>query len=512
MTAAAADPSAQMDLADVGRLLVRGWRVIATSFVVCIVGGVGVLVWAPPVWTAHSSVLVRDATPLGGALAQQLGGALGTGAASALLGGRLQSGVETDMALLKSRDLIGEVVDSIGLVVTVTSPRGTAPTRVVAGTDLSGAFRSFTLRLAHAGSGIRVTGGDVDTTVATGGTVRVPAGTIHLAATPLVPAKIKVYDREETVTALFKHVDVERLGGDVIGISWPAGDSLSAPAAANVLVRRFLVRRRSVDRSINERKLDFVSAQIDSVNRALDGALRRQRDFHERARSVDMTSAAKAYLESLLRLREQRETLVMEEEALATLMAQLKNGTLEPRQLAAYPAFLRSPAISELLGRIGELEAERVALLKQQRREDDPRVAGIRASVASLEAELEPLARTYAASIARQRGALDQEVARVTARLDQLPDQVEEAFKYSTEVERLAKTSLALNAQRVDLRLATVGEGGEARVVDVAHAQWRRTFPSRPITLLAAGLAGLAIGAALVLGGAGVRRDSGIAA
>ncbi|HVZ47791.1 MAG TPA: hypothetical protein VG916_03335, partial [Gemmatimonadaceae bacterium] len=352
----------------------------------------------------------------------------------------------------------------------------------------------------------------VDTTVAAGGSVRVPAGTVRLADAGLASAKVKFRDREETITQLGKRVGVEVLGGDLVGISWPAGDSLTAPEAANVLVRRFLVRRRGADRTTNQKKLDFVALQIDSVNAALTAALARQRDFHARARSVDMAGAAKAYLESLLRLREQRETLVMEEQALATLLAQLKAHTLDPHQIGAYPAFLRSPAISELMGRIGDLDVERAGLLKQQRRQDDPRVAGVRAGVDSLEALLEPMARTYAASVTDQRATLDQEIASVTARLDQLPDQVEDAFKYSSEVERLSRTSLALNAQRVELRLATVGEGGEARAIDIARPQWKRSFPLPSITLLAAGLAGLLAGTALVLGGVGARRDAGTGA
>lgn len=515
MPAGAGDGSDRVALADVGRRLVRGWPVIGAAVALCLAGGGAVLMWAPRVWTATASVLVKDATPIGGALVEQMSGALGAagaGAASALLGGRLGSTVETDMALLKSRELIGEVVDSLGLVVTVSSPNGMPPGRAVAATEVEGPFRPLTVRLVAAGGGVRVRARGVDTVVAAGGTARLPAGTLRLAAQPVLPAELRIRDREETITRLVRRVGVERLGGDLIGISWPASDSLSAPEAANVLVRRFLVRRRGVDRSINAKKLDFVAAQIDTVNRSLDAALRRLRDFQQEAHAVDMPVAAKAYLESLLRLREQREPLVMEEQALAALTAQLRSHAVQPRQLGAYPQFLRSPAISELLSRIGELDAERAGLLQQQRREGDPRVAGIRASVASLEAELEPLVRTYTDAVTEQRATLDKEIASVAARLDQLPDQVERSFRFSADVERLSRTSLALNAQRVELQLATVGEGGEARAVDVARPQWRRSFPRPAITLLAAGIAGLALGAALVLGGVGARRGAGTAA
>jgi tyrosine-protein kinase Etk/Wzc len=388
----------------------------------------------------------------------------------------------------------------LGLELVVASPRGTPPSRVVGRLELHGPFRPVKLRLEPAADGgVHVSGKGVDTTIARGGSLRLGAGTLSIADSAVLPATVQLFDREDAITRATKRLEVARTGGDVIGVGWPAEDSLSAPAAANFLIDQFLLRRRGVDRTLNQRRLEFVSRQNDSVDRALNDVLGKQRQFHERAETVDPAVSAKAYLESLIRLREQRETLVMEEGALSHLQEQLKSHAVQPRQLAAYPAFLRSPAINELLGRIGALEADRASLLERQRREDDPAVAAVRASIAKLESELEPLARTYVDAIGQQRVALDSEIALVNSRLAQLPGQVESAYQYAREVERLSRTSLALNAQRVELRLATIGEGGEARAVDVAQVQWKRSYPSKMLTLLMGLVAGLALGVALAL-------------
>ena len=508
-----------VNVVDIARALARDWRVLLLSTLVGVAGAVAVLRFAAPIWTASASVLVRDASPLPSALMQQVGGSGLAGAATALLGGALKSSVETDLALVKSRELVGEVIDSLGLRVVVTSPHGTPPRSVVQATKLVGAFRPFKLRLEEApASGVHVKGRitgtkrKIDTVVAPGTALVVPAGTIRIAAVPLLPATIRIVDREDAITRSVKRLDAERTGGEVLGISWPAEDSLSAPDAANLLIERFLIRRRGVDRGINQRRLEFVSRQIDSIDRALNDALRRQREFHQRAETVDPAVSAKTFLEALLKAREQRAVLVMDEQALKSLQAQLRTRTVQPRQLAAYPEFLRSLAINELLGRIVALEAEHVALLQQMRREDDPKVAAVRVSIASLESQLEPLARTYGEAIAEQRATLDTEIASLSARLAQLPQQVEVAFQLVSEVERLSRTSLALNAQRVELRLATIGEGGEARTVDVAYARWKRSFPSTILTLIVGTAAGFALGFALSLaraqGGAGAVEPS----
>jgi uncharacterized protein involved in exopolysaccharide biosynthesis len=74
MTSPARSGEERVDVADVARLLLRGWRIIGASFLACVLLGVGFLLWVAPVWTAKSSVLVRDSSPMGGALAQQLTG------------------------------------------------------------------------------------------------------------------------------------------------------------------------------------------------------------------------------------------------------------------------------------------------------------------------------------------------------------------------------------------------------------------------------------------------------
>ena len=78
-----------VDLADAARTLARSWWVMLASTLLGILGAVGVLRFASPIWTARASVLVREASPLSGALAEQVAGSSMAGAATALLGGAL---------------------------------------------------------------------------------------------------------------------------------------------------------------------------------------------------------------------------------------------------------------------------------------------------------------------------------------------------------------------------------------------------------------------------------------
>jgi uncharacterized protein involved in exopolysaccharide biosynthesis len=70
-----------------------------------------------------------------------------------------------------------------------------------------------------------------------------------------------------------------------------------------------------------------------------------------------------------------------------------------------------------------------------------------------------------------------------------MPATGERFFELTREVQRLNATALALQSQRLQLRLATVTEGGSARQVDIAEPNKKAKWPSTKL-FLALGIAG----------------------
>src|SRR6185436_7691425 len=90
-------------------------------------------------------------------------------------------------------------------------------------------------------------------------------------------------------------------------------------------------------------------------------------------------------------------------------------------------------------------------------------------------------------------------VAEFDAQIATLPASAQSYVRLQRDVKRLTQTTLALQTQLLDARLAAVGEGGETRPLDVAIVPKRPTFP-RPVPTLAGGLAGgLLLGTIAVL-------------
>ena len=101
-----------VELREITAALRRGWYWIAGAAALGLLAGYLVLVRVPPQYEARTMVLIRSqVTPSQGALSS-LTGLLGGG-------GSGSSTVDTEIALLQSRTVLGAVVDSLGLQVDV---------------------------------------------------------------------------------------------------------------------------------------------------------------------------------------------------------------------------------------------------------------------------------------------------------------------------------------------------------------------------------------------------------
>ena len=483
-----------IDFAEIAGALRRGRRLIAGATLLGLAAAAGVLAFAPKRFAGGATVLLRSANEGGCSLLSRLG--VPAELAPASLGSAMKSPMETELQLLASNAVLGTVSDSLGLQVRVLEPAGVAPWRLLTPRSYPGAWKKVRLSFARAGGdGYTVTGRDVDGTIAPGRPLRTPYGTLTLAAGTLPPSfEIQLLDREDALERLGERVNVEKAGGEVARVGYAAPDSLSAMAVPNAVVATYLQRRRTTDRGTNQHRVEFLEAQVDSVGTQLVGAELALRRYQESSGVVDPELVGKIDLEAASAVREQLAANQVESSALEQLLRQVGEGTMGARELAAYPSFLRSAAINEMLGQLATLETE-LSALKERRTDVDPEVATMQRRVDDLEQQLQPMGAAYAQSLARQRAVLEGQAGKFEASLGALPAQAQSFTRLAREVRRLGQTALALQTQLLDARLAAIGEGGEVRQVDQALVPKKPAFP-RPSFVLPAGLLG-----GLLLGG-----------
>jgi tyrosine-protein kinase Etk/Wzc len=501
-----------IDLADVARSLRRGWRLILGSIAVAGVITLGVILFGPRRFSGAASVVVRSSAGLGGSLLSRVagevvGGSNGgdggsgeviAGGVSAVLGGG-GSPLETDIQILQSSAVLGAVIDSLNLQVEPRSPSGLPSTAFVRAAHLPQPFKRFDLRFTRTGAGrYHVAGRGVDTTVAAGGTLATPVGTLALREALPPDFTLRLLDREDALKRVDRNFGVKKAGGEVLRVSYRAPDSITAATVPNVALSEFLARKRTSDRGVNAHRAEFLALEVDSVSRQLADAERALRRFQERSGLLDAEIVGKLELEQGAELRKNLSEVEVESAALDQLLGQITAGTMTARQLVGFPAFLKSPGINNLLQQLSSLETERTRLL-ERRLETDPEVVALSRSIADVEGQLIPLAKSYQTSLARERGQITAQLAATGAKLATFPGAAEEGGRLVREVKRLGTTLTALQTELVQARLNTVSEGGDVRGLDAAIIPKKVVFPE-PWLTTAVGLgAGLLVGIVLAL-------------
>ena len=513
-------PPDTIDVVEVVRNLVRGWPVVILGI---LLGGMAagvVNLWGPIQYEATASVVLRDRTEGGGS---QL--ALGAGAMEGLsdlfsLPGQMGSLVDTEVEILQSRELLNQVSDAAWLQLQVRSPRGVPADSVFSRVQIDPGIRKAEYTLRNEGGEIRVEGEGVSVSAPLGGTLELPGATLALRPDG-VPDRIRfrLLDRQDVVDRILKKevLSAEVLGGDLAEVRFTAWDGATAARAANAAVELYLRERRDRMGMVTGNRIRILSQLGDSLQGELNRATSDYRSYQEQERAFDPERLGD--LERAAELRAQVDQLGVEASALDEVLARVEDEAGLATDILAYPSFLQSDAINNVLDRIFTLQTERFELLKR-RTERDPDVILLEQTTDYLKAELISLARSYRDGIQRQLDGLQGELARYRTELASRPSLEERAFELENEIERLTASYLGVQRQLVQLRLEGIGEGIDLRQIDVAPPPKKPVFPVWWLNLgiglflgLILGLVGALVRGALhplVRGASDLRRISGL--
>lgn len=470
--------SASLDLREIAVAIRRQWRTIAIGGLAGLTIAILVLLFVTPRFDGRAMILIRTQTPDPSSMIRSQMGPLGE--LMPTLGGGGDQAIATELALLSSRAVIGAVVDSLLLQVVPRSPDRVPPSLLVDSVRLPGRFAPVKV--------------DVE-----GGANQLDEGIVWARR----DADLKLLDREDAIDALVERLTVKRSAGDAVEIQYRGTDSVTAARVPNLLAAVYMTRRQTVDRGLNQRRLEFLTAKADSVR----NDLRSSADVlamvaQQNAAGANPEIAAQALAEESGQLEARLYEIRAAEQSLDSLIRAVRSGQMDPRWLAGFPDLLRSPALNELIGQIGRIETERTVLLARSP-ESSPQARALSAARDSLVAQILPIASAYRASLTRQRQSGDRDLAALRAAMGRLPRHAAEYAKEQAEVTRLAQMNAGMGAQVLDARLAALVEGGDVRVIDQAVPPRRVTFPRRLPTLAVGLLAGLALGGVAAVFGLG---------
>jgi capsular exopolysaccharide synthesis family protein len=406
------------------------------------------------------------------------------------------SKIHTEMGVLRTRVIAEDVVDSLGLAVTVRSPRRVPRSELFHRVSTTRTAPEGRYRLERDGDGFRVSGGAV--VARPGEALSLPGVRLVLAPAALDHDAIELRVRTfpETVRRFRRTVRVSQPSrdADIITVSYQAPDPVLARDVPMLMAGRFIDRRQSGKSAEARATVEFLDGQIAALAGQLEVLENQLLRFREANRLVDVESEAKVEVERLARMRGERDAAASERAAIGRTLEMLAQGEgSAARRLMFFPTLLRNAASAEAMISLNELENRRAALL-ELRTPEDPEVLAVTERIAELETELAANALTYLDGLTNQVEAYDRTLDRVRTQLDAVPAQMIQLARLEREAGLLEETYVMLETRRKQGEIAAAVTDFTVQVVDPAVLPVKPVWPRELLSLLLAGILGTVLG------------------
>ncbi len=420
--------------------------------------------------------------------------------------------VNTELEVLRSRTLIGEVLDEFDLRGRLRSPRKLLRREVFRQVSIGPTAPAGDWLIAPEGEGFRITGPESNSITVAGGmpfSLAGLTGTLRSEARRYGTIRLELLPREEAITELSEALRISRPSRDanILVVRYRGADPVLVEAVPNALVRAYIARRVGSRKTGARSTVDFLRAQLDTLQGELAIAEDSLRRFREAEGVVAINEQATVSVGKLAELQAARNQAAAELEAIEGTLAEARtqpsvvNGASPYRRLLAFPTLLRNQVISTLLENITALENERSTLLVR-RTEKDPDVVALTGQISAVEDQIASLVGTYTEGLRQQVAAYDQSLAESGNQLATIPAKEVRLAQLTRAPQVLTELSTLLQTRLKEAEIAEAVEDPSAQVVDFAARPSLPVSPRPVLNLALATLLGL-----LLSGGIAVARE-----
>lgn len=406
--------------------------------------------------------------------------------------------------LLRSRTLIGEVVDSVGYRLRPEYDGSQA--RILEAVQVASQPTVDTLWLKFADDGFSVHTRSVEQSGVYGEPFKIDGVSFVLTRRPSAEeATWVVTSRERAVDRLLAKLDVSmRSETNIVDVSFDHPDPATAQQIVNTLVTRYQAFDAKFAQERAGRRRIFLEEQLTQTEASLAQAERRLTAFRNRARTYDAREELAAQQQNRLLLEIQREELDADRRMLQSMLARLNQvpdgGRWEVlRTLVSSPGLAENPVVSQMHDRLLRYRTELDSLTSGEfgNAATNPDVMRLRELIDGAEQELINAVRSHVASLDARAEARQDLAARMEAEMSQLPPQLAEEARLAQIVETYRKMADQLREDYQKAGMAEAVAVGQADIVDLA------SLPYKPLSRLGKLKMALGFLIGMSLGGAG---------
>lgn len=480
----------------------------------------GTLISLVMLWTFLATPRYRSAALLQvqaqESAAAGLSDALASVPGGALLG-LARDGLETEMGVLRSRRVIDAVIDSLALTVRRVSPAAGRDS-LVAVTMVDGPEPEGLLRFRRDDAGAYTVSADANlpavplpASVAPGDSFVV--GNVRIRLLPsLRAAGVHTFSLELTPRYDTRHDLLERLEmlrpstqAQLIAMTFDDPDPVIAARVLGVMISEYINYTAGAAGGDARLRVNELRRRLDTLSRTLGAAEEQVRRYQERTGLVVPEEQAAAQVKRYAMLRGQLDALSVERQALAQMLAIVRERSADGtrtgayRQLATFPTLISNRAIQDLLVALTELENDRSALMRL-RSEQNADVRQLTERVTEIERQLQQLGTQYLEALDGQSAPLRASIADIDAELLALPERQTVLVRLLRQQKILSEGYVALEQLVRQTEVLDAIRRDAIRVVDapmVAHPDDPQ-FPKPLVHLVLALVLGLSAAGAIV--------------
>jgi succinoglycan biosynthesis transport protein ExoP len=406
--------------------------------------------------------------------------------------------------LVKSRSVLGAVVDSLGLQLQSRTPEFLNSQLSQVRIDPRVPNDSITLEFrpdqVTARFGSRVANGAYGQVLSLG-PVRFAVG-----RPPTVPvAVLGIATREAVIDGLLATLVVApRPETDLIDVGYISSDPRQAQQIVNLTVKSFQALDIQSAREKSRRRREFLQEQLAQTDSTLARAQGELAAFRSRQQIASSETKINAAQNALITLDAQRAELETDRNTYAALLKQLRAGNDEARAeairaLAGSPALGDNPQIGGLYQRLNNYQYRLDSMTTGQwaAAPTNPDVVALRKLIRTSQDELTQAASAHLGSIEARMNALGDLRRSSGQSIQLLPAMVEEEMRLTSRVQALGNIGDQIRTDYQRARMAEAVEAGEVDIVDLADLPYATLWTAASIKFLIGLVLGLLLGGGL---------------
>ncbi|HEX5181419.1 MAG TPA: polysaccharide biosynthesis tyrosine autokinase [Gemmatimonadaceae bacterium] len=384
--------------------------------------------------------------------------------------------VLSEVAILTSREVLGQVVDSLPSLRVRTEgfPRQLVTDFSIDTTGPDSA-RAFALDLSFDSKGVVGTAGGKATRAAYGEVLDVAGTHFAIASNPKTKhGELSVSTRDDAVQRLLSNIKAKpREATNVIDVAYTSSDPVLAQRFVNVLVTVF--QQHSVDEAAQAARLrrQFIQTQLQQNDSLLTEARVALSSFRSREKSYSAREKFQAQASDVAKVQDQIEDVQLQQRLYAAVLEQLKagNGRATLQKLGAAlsaQGASASPIVTQQYNDLVKLGSARDSLITLGIAPTNPDVQRIDTLESTGVTRLRSMLEGIQSTLTQRLASLQSRKVTSTDVLASIPASDADEASLTERVQAYQKSADQLRDEFQKARLAEAAEVGSVEIVDKA--------------------------------------------